>query len=145
MILFAVGAGEPGLADADAVVAAGAVEPTTAAAVTYTHTSTLATPRHKSNATAQTHKCRNNAKILTVGLAGAPGGAVRVRAAPAQHHARTLQQTPLVAVAAHRQRRRFGGVRHLWRARYLHLTTETTKLLTVVIEITQNIEEWNQN
>lgn len=54
--MFAVGAREPGLADAGAVVAAGAVEPTTAAAVTYTHTSTLATPRHKSNATAQTQK-----------------------------------------------------------------------------------------
>jgi hypothetical protein len=58
IVLFAVGAVESGLAHADAVVAAGAVEPTTAAAVTYTHTSTLATPRHKSNATAQTHKCQ---------------------------------------------------------------------------------------
>jgi hypothetical protein len=58
VVLFAVGAEEPGLAHADTIVAAGAVEPTTAAAVTYTHTSTLATPRHKSNATAQTHKCQ---------------------------------------------------------------------------------------
>jgi len=71
----------------------------------------------------------NNAKILTVGLARAPGGAVRVRAAPAQHHAWTLQKTPLVAIAAHRQRRRFGGVCHLWRARYLHLSTEMTVLI----------------